>query len=234
MRCGHHTNRKAVAPTSPTLPLRLRWVWKCFNIKSTAKRLRPPAQRCRCGYVGIKPRGHHINRNAVASVPYVPFIPFDPMSAQEHTEFILESNFVMMLFLIRNISRDLFQIGLAHRKIGVTALPLKIVKLELLFQPEVRYTFQFLYPFSLCDRTSEASEEVNMIFHAHGLELARSRAYSKCRQAERVALFDVIIAQGRLAVLRRKDQVNVNGRKRLRHLGFSFERADWRNRVAVG
>src|SRR5437660_11552937 len=134
-------NGDAVLASSPTLPLRLRWVHK--EIKS-------------------------YNRDAVASVPNVTFIPFDPMPPQQFTQFILEVHLVMVFVLIGNIALDVLKIRFTHREICITTLPLKIRKPELGFQPEVRHAFQFFNPFCLSNRAGKTREHVNMIFDPSG------------------------------------------------------------------
>ena len=80
-------NGDAVLASSPTLPLRLRWVHK--EIKS-------------------------YNRDAVASVPNVTVIPFDAMARQQFAQFILKIDFLVMLFLMSDVVLNLLHIGFAH------------------------------------------------------------------------------------------------------------------------
>src|SRR5258705_10320679 len=72
-----------------------------------------------------------------------------------------------MRLLVRNIVPYPVQLGSAHRKVRIAALPLEIpVGDALLFQPKVRDAFQFLYPFRLRDCAAETREYVHMVFHS--------------------------------------------------------------------
>jgi hypothetical protein len=53
-------------------------------------------------------RTNHNNPDAVASFPNVLFIPFDTVTAQQLAQFIPESDSLVMLFLMSDISFDLF------------------------------------------------------------------------------------------------------------------------------
>ncbi len=59
------------------------------------------------------------------------------MLSQKGPQFVLKSYFAMMLFLAANIFLHDIKIRLAHRKIGVSTLPMEIVKLPtLLLEPD--------------------------------------------------------------------------------------------------
>src|SRR5437870_3003093 len=109
---------------------------------------------------------HDTNREAVASVPDVSFVPFGAMPLQECAQFVLKANLSMMLFLICDISFDLLQVRFAYRKIGISTLALKNRKPVALFQPKVRYSFQFLDPFRLSDCAAKTREQMHMILYA--------------------------------------------------------------------
>ena len=95
---------------------------------STSKRLCRPSQR-----VGL--------------IPDVAFIPFHVVLAEQQPQFILEAHPLMMLLLVDDVTSDLFEVGLAYRKVRIPALPLKIeVIAALLFQPEVGNPFDFFHP----------------------------------------------------------------------------------------
>jgi len=82
-------------------------------------------------------------------------------------QFVLKAHLPVMPFLMCNVAPYPVQIGLAHRKVGIAALPLEIpVADPLLFQPQVRDTFQFLYPFRLRDCAAETCEYVHVVFHS--------------------------------------------------------------------
>ncbi len=100
------------------------------------------------------------------SVPKVFLIPSLAMFAEQGAEFVLESEFLVMLFLVIDVGRDGFEIGHAHGKAAVSALPGKIRNFWLGFQPEGRCTFQFLDPVRLGDGAAQPGEEMHMVFHA--------------------------------------------------------------------
>ena len=72
-----------------------------------------------------------------------------------------------MFLLISNIAFHVFEIGLAHGKIGISALPFKICKLvTLLLEPAIGNALQLLHPFRLGDCATKATKEMNVVFHS--------------------------------------------------------------------
>ena len=92
------------------------------------------------------------------------------MLPKQLANFILKTDLAVMFFLILNVPLDLFQIRLANGEIRVSALPFESRELvTLLFQPTIRNSLEFFYPFRLRDLASEATQNVNVIFHAANL-----------------------------------------------------------------
>src|SRR6266699_7118749 len=167
------------------------------------------------------------NRNAVAamsrgscSIPNVFFIPFDFVLAQKHAQLILKTHLAMMLLLIGDVLLHLFEIRLADAKVCVASLPLEVGEIAFTFlQPEVGDAFQLLYPFCLRDGAPESREQMHVVFHSAGedgrtIELFRDTAEIR---VERVAR--AFVAQKRTTVFGGEDEMNVNGGKRLWHVG---------------
>lgn len=100
------------------------------------------------------------------SVPKIFLIPSLAMLAEQGAEFVLEGEFFVMLFLVVDVNRDRFEIGDAHGKAAVAALPGKIRNRWLGFQPQGRCAFQFFDPIRLGDGATQPGKEMHMIFHA--------------------------------------------------------------------
>ncbi len=80
-------------------------------------------------------------------------------------------------------------------------------------QPLIGHALQFLHPFRLSDRSTKARQNVNMIFdtaYADRWTVQSFRNLTKVR-VERHAGFQ--IAQERPAILRGKNEVNINDRQ---------------------
>ena len=72
-----------------------------------------------------------------------------------------------MLLLISNIAFHVFEIGLAHGKIGISTLPFKICKLAPLFlEPAIGNALQLLHLFRLLDCATKTTQEMNVVFYA--------------------------------------------------------------------
>ena len=94
------------------------------------------------------------------------FIPFYGVPLQQRPKLVLKVHLSVMFRLVSDVSLYLLKVGRANREIRITTLPLEIRKSVLLFQPQIRNAFQFLHPFRLRDRTTEAGEQVDVILHA--------------------------------------------------------------------
>jgi hypothetical protein len=146
------------------------------------------------------------------------FIPLQFVPAQQRSQFILKSYFGVMLLLSKHVLFDLTKIRLAHRKIGITTLPLEISIIRSLFlQPNIRHAFQFFYPFRLCDAAPESCKQMNVILNSANSNRRAIELFGDTTQIRMKLFPHHVIAQKRPAIFRGKDEMNVNRRKRLRH-----------------
>src|ERR1017187_8306763 len=67
------------------------------------------------------------------TVSTVSLIKDKPMILQKSLQFLFRSYFLMMLFLIFYIIKNLFELRLAYRKCGKTCLPQKFMLCNILF-----------------------------------------------------------------------------------------------------
>ena len=101
------------------------------------------------------------------SIPNVTLVPFQVVLAQQCPKLVLKSHFLVMLWLIGNVSNYPFQIRLTHAEIGVASLPLKIEKIATLFlEPKIRDAFEFFYPLSLRDGACKTAQQMDMVFNS--------------------------------------------------------------------
>jgi hypothetical protein len=126
----------------------------------------------------------------------------------------------MMLLLFGDVLLHHFEIGLAHGKIRATALPFKVrVITTALLDPCVRDAFQLLHAFRLRDRASKPREDVNMIFHTADLDRRANRVVWKRRPDTRATHPAWPCRAATADGLWWKNEMNVNGGKRLWHGG---------------
>ena len=124
-----------------------------------------------------------------------------------------------MLLLIGDVLLHLFEIGLAHGEIRVTALPLEVgVIATTCLQPEVRDAFQFLHPFGLRDGASEAPEQMDVVFHAADEDGRAIELFGDAAEIRMERVARGFVAKERPAVFGGKDQMKVNGGKGLWHV----------------
>ena len=102
----------------------------------------------------------------ILSFPKIFLIPGHAMFEEQGAEFVLEGEFFVMLFLVVDVGRDRFEVGDAHGKATVSALPGKVRNRWLGFQPEGRCAFQFLDPIRLGDGATQPGKNMHMVFHA--------------------------------------------------------------------
>ena len=97
----------------------------CFSRNAAAYRS-PGLGALFAPYPGNR-HSHATNPERVASIPQIPFIPFQIMFFQHHPEFLLKTNFPMMLFLRGNIFFNDIQIRRTNRKRSISRLPCKMI-----------------------------------------------------------------------------------------------------------
>src|SRR5437667_8764861 len=113
----------------------------------------------------------------------------------------------MVLLLRGDVLLHLFKIGLVHRKSGVASLPLEIgVLAPALLEPDVRDTFQFFYPLSLCDGAPKSRKKMNLIFGAGNKQRWAFESFRNAAQIRVQAIATGFIAQEWPALFCRKDQ----------------------------
>src|SRR4051812_29842016 len=89
------------------------------------------------------------------------------MLPQQRPQLVLETHLLMMLFLLGNVTGELRQIRLAHRKCGVTGLPLEIrVIPALLLEPDAGDALDLLCPIRLADRAPLTAQQMDVILDA--------------------------------------------------------------------
>ena len=92
------------------------------------------------------------------------------------------------------------------------ALPLEVGVIATAFlQPKVRDAFQFLHPFGLRDGTSEAREQVDVVFHAADEEGRAIELFGDAAEIRMERVARGFVAQERATVFGGEDQMNVNG-----------------------
>ena len=110
-------------------------------------------------------------------VPKIFLIPRLAMFAEQGAEFVLEGEFFVMLFLVVDVGLYRFEIGDAHGKATVSALPGKVRNRWLGFQPEGRCAFQFLDPVRLGDGAAQSGKNMHMVFHATYTKRRASKSF---------------------------------------------------------
>jgi len=107
-----------------------------------------------------------------------------------------------MPLLLGYVANDFRQVGLADRKARVTALPLKIqVIAALFFEPQVGDPLDFLYPFGLGNRASEAAQQMDVVFHAADLQRRALQLFGNRAKVRVQGLPKDTVAQKRPALL---------------------------------
>ena len=84
-------------------------------------------------------------------------------------------------------------------------------------QPEIRDTFQFLHPFRLRDGAAKPREDMNVVFYATDLNWRAIQLFGNAAQIRMQRIARGFIAQQWATVFGGKDEMNVNGGKRLWH-----------------
>ena len=85
---------------------------------------------------------------------------------QQGAQFLLETHFRMMILLVPNVVRYLFEVGLADAEICIASLSLKIHAVPCLsFEPGTGNTLEFLDPIRLGDRAREACQPVDVVLN---------------------------------------------------------------------
>jgi hypothetical protein len=154
------------------------------------------------------------------SIPNVFFIPFDFVLAQKHAQLVLKTHLTMMLLLIGDVLLHLFEIRLADTEIRVATLPFEAGVIATAFvQPEVRDAFQFLHPFGLRDGAAEAREQMDMVFHPTDEDGRAIELFENPAEIRVEAVASGFVAQEGATVFGGEDEMNVNGGKRLWHVG---------------
>src|SRR5437667_4668947 len=153
------------------------------------------------------------------SIPNVFFIPFDFVLAQQGAQLLLKSNLAMMLLLTGDVLLHLFEIRLADTEIRVATLPFEVGVIATAFlQPEVRDAFQFLHPFGLRDGAPEASEQMDMVFHATDEDGRAIELFGNPAEIRVEGVASGFVAQELATVFGGEDEMNVNGGKGLWHV----------------
>jgi len=134
------------------------------------------------------------------------------MPPQQSPQFILESQFPVVFFLILDVLPHLIEIGGTHRKISVSTLPFKIRKGgRLLLQPEVGNALHFLYPICLGNSPPKPAKQMNVVFNTPDNSgrafLCFGNPAEICMQLRANGRF----AKKRNAFLCGKNQMKVNG-----------------------
>ena len=131
------------------------------------------------------------------------------MLAQQRPQLVLKTNLAMMLLLSGGVLLHLFEIGLAHGKICITTLPLKVGVIAT----------AFFHPFRLRDGAPEPREQMDVIFHAADLDGRAIELFGNPAEIRMERVARGFVAQERPAVFGGEDQMNVNGGKGLWHDG---------------
>ena len=103
------------------------------------------------------------------------------MLLQHGTELVLKRHLLVMLLLRSHILPDCIEIGVAYGKDCIACLPFEIGKFGSLFlKPKIGDSLQFFHPFRLRDFSSEAGQEVDVVFHSTDLNRDAVELFGDC------------------------------------------------------
>lgn len=149
------------------------------------------------------------------SIPHVPFVEIQTRLPQQPSKLILKRRLAMMFFLTSDVCDDPIRFSRAHRERPISRLPAECAH-TLCLHPLRGTGLRLLDDLGKGRRPGEAEENMDVIFHAAGLNRGTPHVRHHANQV-RMQLLPDFWSEPRVAVLRAEDGMDEDGREGLRH-----------------